>query len=212
MGPPFFMLVFSFRSYYASVIRKSNSALGRNTMPSDRTALFNILFPKADPRIRSLPPTEIYEEQFLDLHSFRLRHCPSTVLGPFPSACTKVRWMFCTLLSKKRMKAGFLIYSPSQTSAVPSTAIKSSVSVCRMILARMTLFALGGRAMSTIPAYCRQGIALKFVKNTTIIFKEQGCDLSRIHYTGVRRWYARLGYQTLLKRNAGGIILQQSGI
>lgn len=70
MGPPFFMLVFSFHSYYASVIRKSNSALGRNAMPSDRTALFNILFPKADPHIRSLPPTEIYEEQFLDLHSF----------------------------------------------------------------------------------------------------------------------------------------------
>lgn len=66
--------------------------------------------------------------------------------------------------------------------------------------------------MSTIPTYCRQRIGLKFVKNATIIFKEQGCDLSCIHYTGVRRWYARLGYQTLLKRNAGGIILQQSVI
>ncbi|MBR5226313.1 MAG: GNAT family N-acetyltransferase, partial [Clostridia bacterium] len=60
--------------------------------------------------------------------------------------------------------------------------------------------------VGTIPAYRRQGIGLKLVQNATAILKQRGYDLSYIHYTGVGHWYARLGYQTILKWNAQGIM------
>ena len=58
----------------------------------------------------------------------------------------------------------------------------------------------------TIPAYRKQGIGLKMVQNATAILKEVGYDLSYIHYTAVGHWYARLGYQTILRWNSQGIV------
>ena len=60
--------------------------------------------------------------------------------------------------------------------------------------------------VGTVPEYRRQGIGLKMVQNVTQILKEKGYALGYIHYTGVGHWYAKLGYQTLVKWNSGGII------
>ena len=40
----------------------------------------------------------------------------------------------------------------------------------------------------------------------TEILKNEGYDLSYIHYTGVADWYARLGYQSILQWTSQGIL------
>ena len=60
--------------------------------------------------------------------------------------------------------------------------------------------------VGTVPAYRRQGIGLKMVQKATAILQAEGYDLSWIHYTGVGHWYARLGYQTVLRWNCKGIV------
>jgi GNAT superfamily N-acetyltransferase len=60
--------------------------------------------------------------------------------------------------------------------------------------------------VGTIPAYRKQGIGLKMIQNATAIFQKCGYDLGYIHYTGVGHWYARLGYETLVKWNCNGIL------
>ena len=64
----------------------------------------------------------------------------------------------------------------------------------------------GPGCVGTVPKYRRRGIGLAMVRNVTRIFKEQGYDLSYIHYTGVGSWYAKLGYETILRWNRDGLL------
>ena len=41
---------------------------------------------------------------------------------------------------------------------------------------------------------------------TVMKLKEEGYDYSYIHYTAVAPWYEKLGYETIIKWNAKGII------
>ena len=38
------------------------------------------------------------------------------------------------------------------------------------------------------------------------ILKDEGYDLSWIHYTAVGHWYAKLGYETVVRWNCKGIV------
>lgn len=62
--------------------------------------------------------------------------------------------------------------------------------------------------VGTVPAYRKQGIGLRMVQKATAILQQEGYDLSWIHYTHVGHWYARLGYKTVLKWNAKGVVAQ----
>ena len=64
----------------------------------------------------------------------------------------------------------------------------------------------GPGCVGTIPAYRKQGIGLRMVQLGTQILKERGYDISYIHYTSVGPWYAKLGYETLLKWDRDGIV------
>ena len=64
----------------------------------------------------------------------------------------------------------------------------------------------GPGCVGTVPAYRNRGIGLTMVKNVTRILKDEGFDMSYIHYTGVAAWYEKLGYRTILKWNCKGII------
>ena len=64
----------------------------------------------------------------------------------------------------------------------------------------------GPGCVGTIPAYRKKGIGLKMVQLATQYLKEQGYHASYIHYTHVDHWYARLGYETIVKWNRGGIV------
>ena len=62
----------------------------------------------------------------------------------------------------------------------------------------------GPGCVGTVPEFRRQGIGLKMVADVTAILKREGYDVSYIHYTGVARWYAKLGYRTCLRWTCRG--------
>jgi len=64
----------------------------------------------------------------------------------------------------------------------------------------------GPGCVGTIPEYRKQGIGLRMVQLGTQILKERGYEISYIHYTAVGPWYAKLGYETLLKWDRDGIV------
>ncbi|MGN0505700.1 MAG: GNAT family N-acetyltransferase [Lachnospiraceae bacterium] len=63
----------------------------------------------------------------------------------------------------------------------------------------------GPGCVGTVPKFRRQGIGLKMVLEVTQILKEEGYDMSYIHYTSVAPWYAKLGYRTVLRWNCNGL-------
>ena len=64
----------------------------------------------------------------------------------------------------------------------------------------------GPGCVGPVPEYRNRGVGLVMVRDVTRILKEEGYDLSYIHYTGVAPWYAKLGYKTILKWNKHGIL------
>lgn len=62
----------------------------------------------------------------------------------------------------------------------------------------------GPGCVGTLPEYRDKGIGLMMVKKATQILKEEGYDYSYIHYTYVAQWYAKLGYETVLKWTKNG--------
>ena len=64
----------------------------------------------------------------------------------------------------------------------------------------------GPGCVGTIPEYRKKGIGLEMVRRATNIFSEEGFDLSWIHYTHLRHWYEKLGYQTVLEWNSIGFL------
>ena len=74
------------------------------------------------------------------------------------------------------------------------------------LLDGQTLKIGGPGCVGTVPDYRNKGIGLMMVRDVTSILKEEGYDLSYIHYTGVAPWYGKLGYKTVLKWNRHGIL------
>ena len=64
----------------------------------------------------------------------------------------------------------------------------------------------GPGCVGTLPEYRNQGIGLTMIKKVTQILQAEGYDYSYIHYTGVASWYAKLGYQIILRWNKNGIL------
>ena len=60
--------------------------------------------------------------------------------------------------------------------------------------------------VGTVPAYRKQGIGLRMIQLATQQLKDDGYDLSWIHYTAVGHWYAKLGYQTVVRWNCHGLV------
>ena len=64
----------------------------------------------------------------------------------------------------------------------------------------------GPGCVGTIPEYREKGIALEMVRRATEILREEGWDISWIHYTWLEYWYGKLGYRTVLKWNSRGFL------
>ena len=64
----------------------------------------------------------------------------------------------------------------------------------------------GPGCVGTVPDFRKKGVGLRMVQLATDILKQEGFDISYIHYTGVARWYAKLGYEPILKWNGEGIL------
>ena len=65
----------------------------------------------------------------------------------------------------------------------------------------------GPGCVGTVPKFRRQGFGLRMISDVTQILKDEGYDMSYIHYTGVPLWYAKLGYYTVLRWNCNGFEL-----
>lgn len=65
----------------------------------------------------------------------------------------------------------------------------------------------GPGCVGTLPEYRRMGIGLAMVRDVTEILRSEGYDYSYIHYTGVSHWYQKLGYQTILRWNNKGYMI-----
>ena len=63
----------------------------------------------------------------------------------------------------------------------------------------------GPGCVGTLPEYRGRGIGLSMVGKATLLLKEEGFDLSWIHYTHLEHWYGKLGYRTVLRWNSRGI-------
>lgn len=52
--------------------------------------------------------------------------------------------------------------------------------------------------VGTVPKYRDKGIGIEMVANVTKYLKEKGMDVSFIFFTGVAKWYSKIGYETFL--------------
>lgn len=64
----------------------------------------------------------------------------------------------------------------------------------------------GPGCVGTLPEYRDRGIGITMVKHVTQILKDEGYDVSYIHYTSVAPWYGKLGYETTVRWTGKGIL------
>lgn len=64
----------------------------------------------------------------------------------------------------------------------------------------------GPGCVGTVPEYRKRGIGLEMVSQATNLLSEERFDLSWVHYTHLRHWYEKIGYQTVLRWDRNGII------
>ncbi len=170
--------------------------------------LFNTLHPGFFDRenIRNLPPEDVSEEQILDLHSFSADavqvKCPGHItFGMYHGDMEKLRQAVALVDESwvEYFNKGDKVYCAMDGEQVVSFCLLDVFGEYK------GLKVAGPGCVGTVPGARGQGIGLKMVQNATQILKEQGYDLSYIHYTHVGRWYARLGYETILRWNAKGL-------
>ena len=175
----------------------------------DGGALFEALYPGffRKPEIRGLPEDGEWEEMALWLGDFS----PHTVEIPVPGGVAFGYWNgdLETLRGEvNRVDDGWPELYTEDARVYCAFDGDRPVSFC--ILDEMGVYdglrVAGPGCVGTLPEYRRRGIGLKMVQNVTAILKEDGCDLSYIHYTGVGPWYAKLGYRTTARWNREGIV------
>ena len=171
--------------------------------------LFNHIHPDffAAEYIKSLPPEEVFVEQILALKDFD----PEAVTIPVPENIT---YGFFTgdiaqlQSSVREVDDDWVQYYQKDDRVFCAFDGDKVVSFCILDgcgeYQGLKIGAPG--CVGTIPAYRKQGIGLRMVQLATAQLKADGYDLSYIHYTAVGHWYARLGYETVLRWNANGIL------
>ncbi|MBR5090839.1 MAG: GNAT family N-acetyltransferase [Ruminiclostridium sp.] len=181
----------------------------------DYAALFRSLHPGHfdRPDIKELPGDIVFEEMILPLAEFDIGRYPKSFGGDVtfgiyrgsPEALREAvaevdeGWVqffdensrvYCGYVGADI--AGFCIIDDMGTHSVNGRTIKAG----------------GPGCVGTRPEYRGKGIGLAIVANATEILKNEGFDISYIHYTHVAPWYAKLGYRTVVKWGRDGIIEQ----
>lgn len=171
--------------------------------------LFHALHPNffAAESIRSLPPEDILEEQILDLRAYQ----PDQLSIPCPAGITFGMYhgdMAALHAAVSEVDEDWVQYFSKGDHVYCAFNGDKVVSFCLLDeFGQYEGLRIGGPGcVGTIPAYRKLGIGLKMVQNATVILRQLGYDFSYIHYTHVGHWYARLGYQTILRWNAHGLM------
>lgn len=173
----------------------------------DYKAMFHQFHPRffEEKSIRSMPKEEVFEEQILDLRGFDPTSvkltCPENItFGMYAGDMEALRRAVALVDDDwvQYFSDGDDIYCAFDGGKVVSFCLLDEFGVHEGI--RVS----GPGCVGTVPAYRGKGIGLKLVQNATAILKERGYDLSYIHYTHVGPWYAKLGYETVLRWCADG--------
>lgn len=192
-------------------------------MPAYDRAAYIRLFEQMYPRffehdyIRSIPDDHICEEMILDLKGFSpdrpaLSVPEGVVFGFFGDVTEGKGNMDDLRRAVGEVDDGWVRYYNDPSRAFCAFLDGRVVSFCDVD--EMGTFTLEGRTVriggpgcvGTVPAYRRRGIGLRMVQLATEILKERGTDYGFIHYTGVGPWYAKLGYETILRWNGRGFV------
>lgn len=174
----------------------------------DGTALFHHLHPDffAQAHIRCLPRDSICEEQLLDLRTYVPTadiSCPANItFGWYKGDIAALHEAVASVDAEwvPLFQADSRVYCAFDGERVVSFCLADDFGEFRGMRVG------GPGCVGTTPAYRRQGIGLKMVANVTALLKAEGYALGYIHYTQVGAWYARLGYRTIVRWNAAGVI------
>lgn len=170
--------------------------------------MFHALHPGffARESIHALPPEDIFEELVLDLRadvpSAELPHPEGIVFGLYTGDREALR---CAV---RAVDADWAKYFTDDARVYCAFERGQVVSFCILDdFGTYECLRIGGPGcVGTLPSHRRRGVGLKMVQKATDILREDGFDLSMIHFTHLGRWYARLGYTPVLRWSAEGII------
>ena len=176
-------------------------------------ALFHLMHPGFFEKeyIKNMDSNEAFEEQILalsafDVHALKIPVPEGITFGFFQGESGNLQ------AAVREVEEDWIQYFGKEDRVFCAFCNGRVVSFC--LIDRMGEYDLDGMhvkiagpgCVGTVPAYRKKGIGLKLVQLATEILKNEGYDYSYIHYTGVGHWYARLGYQTILRWNAKGIV------
>ena len=158
------------------------------------------------PYIASLPEDEVFDEQIIDLHAWQEGTpvpCPQHITFGFYKGDVEALQFAVREVDEdwpQWFRSTERVFCAFDGEKVVSFCILDSFGEAD----GKKVGAPG--CVGTIPAYRKQGIGLRMVQLATSILKDEGYDLSWIHYTAVGHWYAKLGYQTVVRWNCKGIV------
>ena len=179
----------------------------------ESTALFNGLYPRyfEDESIRSLPEDIVFNEMILPLGKFDTsvydRKLDNNIsFGFYDGDINELRNAVGKVDADwaEYFDGGARVYCGYVDGEIASFCIADDMG--ELCIDGKTYKIGGPGCVGTIPEYRNKGIALTMVKMVTQYLKEEGYDYSYIHYTAVAPWYEQLGYETIIKWNAKGII------
>ncbi|MBR5287164.1 MAG: GNAT family N-acetyltransferase [Clostridia bacterium] len=181
---------------------------------TEKKSLFEQMHPGYfdQPYIRAMDKGLVYEEMTLDLGAFSCEAVSIPVSGEITFGAYAGDDLRALQESVALVDKGWVQYYGKKDNVFCAFDGERVVSFCLLDdmgvhqLGERTVRVAGPGCVGTIPAYRKRGIGLRMVQLATQILKERGYDISYIHYTGVGPWYAKLGYETLLKWNRDGIV------
>ena len=173
-------------------------------------ALFDSLFPGFFQGTKDMPESQIFTELILDLRKEEPKQagaCSDAItFGEYHGEIGTLR------KAVSQVEADWVQYFDERTRVFCAFDDEAIVAFC--ILSDWGLhdgLRVGGPGcVGTVPAYRRQGIGMEMVRRATNLLKEEGFDLSWIHYTYVDKWYEKLGYRTVLRWNGKGLIWEEN--
>ena len=144
------------------------------------------------PYITALPESAVYEEMALELASF-----PPSALLPAPEGVSFGFYQGdheALLRAVNEVEPDWAHLYPAGVRAYCAMAGDAVASFCIVDqMGQWQGMKIGGPGcVGTVPAFRKRGIGLKMVENVTRILRNEGCDLSYIHFTGPAAAFAEL--------------------
>ena len=175
-------------------------------------SLFNSMYPGFFERegIRGLEENQVFDEMILPLNGFDPQKYDKKLergmsFGFYEGSMETIR------KAVEKVEPSWVPYY-GEESRIYCGYVDGEIASFRLV-EHPGVYCVGGReakigapgCVGTVPEYRCKGIGLTMVGRVTQILKDEGCDYSYIHYTGVAPWYAKLGYETLLRWDRNGI-------